>query len=460
MRHCSECGAVSPSSATTCVVCGDELSVELGKELVDGRYLTQHEVGRGAMGVVWQAEDVALQRPVALKFLAPRYVRRPQALRRFQREAAALASIRSDHVAQVYSFGIDGQSFFFAMELVLGQSCDRIIDQYERNRAHVPIHRALVILREVALGLSAVHAARIVHRDVKPDNAVVERGSGRTVLVDFGLAAPETGSRDSGTVGTPAYMAPEQIRGGERISPRTDVYGLGCTAFHLLTNRLVFETDKVPEMLQQQLEKAPRSLSALRPELAPLDSVVARALAKDPAERFASCAEMASAIEIAGARWLSRPEPIVAEPTLEDAVPVAARILVVDDDDDFAKLSVRAAQLAFFGTAARVARAKTGEEALANASRKPPSLVLLDYQMPGMDGVETLSRLRELPGASRTRVVVISATAGEEERWRFDALGIDGFLKKPIELRELVDVITAIGRARGWIPVDEDEAAQ
>ncbi|MCA9608491.1 MAG: response regulator, partial [Myxococcales bacterium] len=101
----------------------------------------------------------------------------------------------------------------------------------------------------------------------------------------------------------------------------------------------------------------------------------------------------------------------------------------------------------------------TGEEALLNAARKPPQLVLLDYDLPGMDGVELLSRLRSLPGAKKARVVVISAKAGDAERWRFDALGVDGFLRKPITMKELVDVIGALGRARGWIAVDEDEAA-
>lgn len=454
MRFCPECSSVSPDGAKVCLVCGDTLA-DGGSELIDGRYRTTHQVGRGANGVVWAGVDVALRRPVALKFLPPRLIRKPQALRRFQREAAALASIRSEHVAYVYSFGINAESFFFAMELVAGQDCKSIIERYAENGEYVPVHRALVILTELAKGLAEVHAAGIVHRDVKPDNAVVEKGSGRTVLVDFGLAVPGDAAGSSGVVGSPAYMAPEQIRGTAQISSRTDVYGLACTAFHLLTNRLVFHTGKVQEMLYRQLGEEPQRLSEIRPELAPLDEVIHRALEKDPEDRYGSCAEFGRALELAGAQWL-RPALARIEPGSDEAV--AARVLVVDDDDDFAKLSVRASQLAFFGTPTRVARARSGEEALENARLKPPQLVLLDYEMPGMDGVETLSRLRTLPGAHDARVLVISASAGEAERWRFDALGVDGFLSKPIDLRQLVDVIGALARARGWISlVQEDD---
>lgn len=456
MRHCPECRSVNPDNAQRCLVCADELPVDL-VHLVDGRYKTTKELGRGANGVVWAAIDVALRRPVALKFLSPRLTRKPEALRRFQREAAALASIRSDHVAQVYSFGIDGQSFFFAMELVEGEACDGIIGSHQENDEMVPVHRALVILIEMARGLAAVHSAGIIHRDVKPDNAVVERGSGRTVLVDLGLAVPDEDRREGTPVGSPAYMPPEQIRRGGRLSNRTDIYALGCTAFHLLTNQLVFPTSDVQDMLERQLEEHPRRLSSVREELEPLDHVIARSLEKDPEDRYASCTEMAHALELSGAAWLRR-SPLTGSGLLSLGTeqPVAARILVVDDDDDFAKLSVRASQIAFFGTSAKVVRARSGEEALEKAARKPPQLVLLDYQMPGMNGVETLSRLRALPGAKDARVLVISGKAGELDRWRFDALGVDGFLRKPIELGELVDVIGALARARGWIATEED----
>ncbi|MEZ4340579.1 MAG: serine/threonine-protein kinase [Sandaracinaceae bacterium] len=456
MRACPECGSVNPRDVTRCLVCDDPLPGEL-EDLIDGRYRTLKELGRGNNGVVYAAFDVALKRKVALKFLAPQLVSKPRAVKRFQREASALASIRSDHVAQVYSFGIEKGAMFFAMELVLGRSCKKIIQQQTENDEWIPVHRALVILIEMSRGLSAVHSAGIVHRDVKPDNAVVEQGSGRTVLVDFGLALSGADANDHQVVGSPAYMAPEQIRGTSRIGARTDVYGLACAGFHLLTNRLVFETQDVKHMLSLQLDAEPPLLSSVRPELQPLDEVFARALEKDPEDRYSNCAELTSALELAGASWLKASVPTIQSGEHEE--PVAARILVVDDDDEFAKLSVRASQIAFFGTSSKVARASTGEEALLNAARKPPQLVLLDYDLPGMDGVELLSRLRSLPGAKKARVVVISAKAGDAERWRFDALGVDGFLRKPITMKELVDVIGALGRARGWIAVDEDEAA-
>lgn len=456
MKLCPECGGVNPDGVGRCLICDDGLPLE-APLLVDGRYQKTRELGRGSNGVVYAAHDIGLRREVALKFLAPRLTREPTAVKRFQREAAALGSIRSDHVAQVHTFGVDDGAFFFTMELVRGQSVKKIIRQHTANGVWVPAHRALVILIEMARGLAAVHAAGIIHRDVKPDNAVVERGTGRTVLVDFGLAIADVHTQDSGVVGSPAYMAPEAIRGAATVSARTDVYGLACAGFHLLTNRLVFDETNVQEMLKAQLAATPPKLSSLRPELAPLDDLFDRALEKDPENRFSNCAEMISALELAGAEWLKPSLPDSSSLELDE--PVAARILVVDDDDEFAKLSVRASRIALFGTSSKVARARSGEAALLNAARKPPQLVLLDYEMPGMDGVETLSRLRSLPGAEQTRVIVISGKAGEAERWRFDALGVDGFLRKPIEMKALVDIISALGRARGWIAVDPDEAS-
>jgi len=454
VRYCAECRSVSADVAQSCMVCERPLPIET-EPLFDGRYRTLSELGRGVNGVVWKALDVTLDRPVALKFLSARLGKLPLAVGRFQREASALASIRSEHVAQVYGFGIDGTTLYIAMELIDGMACADIVEQHDRNDSFVPVHRALVILTEMARGLAAVHAAGIVHRDVKPDNVLVERGTGRAVLVDFGLAVPAETRRFSGLVGSPAYMAPEQVTGEEKITSRADVYALGATAYHLLTNQLVFERGGVREMLKAQTEEIPAPVSTHREELAPLDPVIARALEKDPADRFSSATELARALELAGARWLRADHAGDDVASAEDQEIVAARILVVDDDDDFAKLAVRAAQLAFFGTTARVRRARSGEEALRDAARKPPQLVLLDYRMPGIDGVEVLSRLRSLPGARDARVFVITAEAGEEQRWRFDALGIDGFLRKPIQLRELVDVISAMARARGWVALEE-----
>lgn len=450
VRFCEACESVNGTTAVRCMVCSARLHPS-SPDLFDGRYQTVRELGRGASGVVWAAEDRSLRRPVALKFLAPPLARNPTAVRRFQREAAALASIRSEHVAQVHAFGVEGPSSFIVMELIQGRTLEALLEEHESNETFIPVHRGLVMLRELARGLAAVHASGLVHRDVKPANVVVEQGTGRTVLVDFGLAVHTAERRALESVGSPAYMPPEQAAGEATLTSRADVYALGCTGYHLLTNRLVFPHDDVLSMIEAQLEQAPSPPSTHRPELEPLDWVFLRALQKDPADRFASAIELANALDSAGAPWLRQ-----AVEGTADAGPHNVRILVVDDDDAFAALAVRAAQLAFFGTSARVARARTGEEALRDAAAKPPQLVLLDFHMPGLDGVEVLSRLRALPGASEARVLVLSAKAGEHARWRFDALGVDGFVRKPIELRALVDVIGSLSRARGWIPLEED----
>jgi serine/threonine-protein kinase len=400
------------------------------------------------MGVVLLARDVALDREVAVKLIAPGPADRAEAGARFRREAASIAAIRHNHVVQVYSFGAHDGSWFFAMEYVRGPSLESVLADHQRHGAFVPLHRALTVLLQVARGLAAAHASGIVHRDVKPANIVIEERTGRPVLVDFGLAfrlRPD--GEDVIHGGTPAYMAPEQA-GSLDISPATDVYGLACTAFDVLANRPPFDGETLMALFLQHSTASPPRLSSLRPELAPLDPVFARALAKQPTLRYASCGEMADALELAAAPWLVRPAAPDAGEETSNAEGPAVSVLVVDDDEDFRRFAARAAQLAFFRAPLRVTSVGSGAGALESAKRRLPSLVILDYDMPGLDGIATLSSLRALPGGTSARVLVVSAKAGAEERWKFGVLGVSDFLQKPVTLQALVDTIARAGAPR------------
>ncbi|MGZ3476522.1 MAG: serine/threonine-protein kinase, partial [Polyangiales bacterium] len=199
----------------------------------------------------------------------------------------------------------DGNSFV-AMEYVRGPSLDQIIASAAAKGQWVPIDRALALIRELASGLDAVHAAGFVHRDVKPSNVLVEEGTGRPVLLDFGLARnPVRGSAKSLGAGTPWYMAPEQVDDEEvealEISARTDVYAFGCTAFELLTAAPPFETCDLDALREQQLHVEPPKASSFRPEVAPLDAPLARALAKEPDKRPDTPLELADALDAAWA---------------------------------------------------------------------------------------------------------------------------------------------------------------
>jgi eukaryotic-like serine/threonine-protein kinase len=161
-------------------------------------------------------------------------------------------------------------------------------------------------------------------------------------------------------------------------------------------------------------------------------------------------------LEHAAREALMQPDQVLSS-QITDLVPVqqdAVRVLVVDDDPVFVRLAVRAARIAFVDTQVAVSRAKSGPAAVENARRWLPQLVLLDYRLPDMDGVEVLSRIRALPGGQGVAVIVISGAVGEDARWRFSVLGVRHFVNKPVEFSELVDNVVSLAQRRGWVPMD------
>ena len=434
--------------------------------VVDGRYLVEREIARGAMGVVYLAQDIGLGRKVALKLVNPDVAQRQDVIDHFQREASALASVRHENVVQVYAFGTnepnpgetDG-AMFFAMEYVNGRDLDEIITEHASHGVAIPPYRALTILRQVASGLAAVHAAGIIHRDVKPGNIVIETDSGRPVLVDFGLAMPHdpTGKLSGAAAGSPSYMAPEQAY-GEHTTPAADVYAFGVSAFELLSGRLPFLHETVEDQLRAHVSEEPPLLSSVRPNLRPFDRVFSRMLAKDPRARYDGFGSLVGAFDSAIAKWRSgATEPAPSYP--EGGGPGKGeilRILVVDDDDSFRKVAARAAQLAFYRRQVTVAVARSGADALARAERAVPDLVLVDLKVEGLDGVETISRLRAMPRGAETRVLVVSDRDDDAERWRFSILGVNDFFAKQTGLVQLVNTITQIGERCGWLNADDE----
>ncbi|HSO00850.1 MAG TPA: serine/threonine-protein kinase [Candidatus Nanopelagicales bacterium] len=443
-----------PLAGSRCPRCGGRC--EGGAEIVvDGRYHVESELGRGGMGIVYLAADQGLRRKVALKLIAPELGDDPEWVKALQEEAAALASIRSQHVVQVYAFGLYDGSCFFAMEYVRGRTLREILDEHRAHRASVPLHRALTIVGRLGAGLDAVHEAGIVHRDLKPDNVVIEEDTGRPVLVDFGLAVTDPTDPWAMSGGTPLYMAPEQTGfspHGRVITPRTDVYSLGCLSFELLAGRPPFDDPSPDRVMSDHACTPPPPVSSRRPELAPLDAVFARALAKAPADRYATCAAFAQGLAAAAAA-VAGPDAASAAPPISGGAAEeegARRVLVVDDDPAFRRFAIRAVQLAFYQERVEIASAASGTEALVAVWRRPPHLVLLDFDLPSLDGVGTLSRLRALPRGDQARVVVLSGKLGEQDRWRFSVLGVGDFVAKPIDLEQLIDTISGIAARAGW----------
>ncbi len=268
-----------------------EVGVTLG-----GMYQIVHEISRGAMGVVYRAEDLGLSRPVALKRLRPDLTRDVELVRRFREEAGILASINHENLVRVYSFVEDRDDVFFVMELVEGISLDNLLaDLIDENR-DLDCGRVAVIVAQVASALDAMHAAGVMHRDVKPGNVVLDRTRDRAVLVDVGLAR-RLGDK-SEPAGTPGYIAPESLR-GDPESPATDVYGLAATTYALLTGQAPFgRADDYREILRRQIEEEPRPPSAWREDLPrDVDAVILRGMAAEQDDRYRSAGELASALE-------------------------------------------------------------------------------------------------------------------------------------------------------------------
>jgi serine/threonine-protein kinase len=361
-------------------------------------------------------------------------------------EARAMARIRHPNVVQVYAFGEHGDARYVAMEFIKGASLEHITTEHQARREPLSIHSALSVLREVIDGVSAIHDAGLLHCDLKPANIVVEEDTGRAVVIDFGVAVKARSAHAMPLAGSPAYMAPEQADddgdSGSKLSEQSDIYALGVTAFEILTGALPYMARGYAQMMAAHRDAAIPRMSSLRPELAPFDALVCRALAKHPAERFTSCAEMKVALEEARALWAQGPR-------MDSEVPSSAptadevRVLVVDDDSLFRSAAARAAKLAFSDKIIRVLPASSGEQAVSIAARRMPNVILLDYMLPNLDGVATLSAIRSLPSGHDARVVVISGSV-DEVRWRFAALGVKDFLPKPVDLDQLIGTLQAI----------------
>lgn len=283
--------------------------IERGTVLA-GKLRVERVLGRGAMGVVFEATDLALHRRVAVKVVGQSLGNTPETRERFTREARAAAKLASDHVARVFETGeLDDGAPYLVMEYLEGRSLEAVVTE------DGPLDPAFAIdcMLQALEALAEAHRAGLVHRDFKPANLfLAERPNGRSVVkvLDFGIvkdAASKARITETGAVmGTPAYMSPEQITSGAPVDARADVWAAGVSLFELVVGTLPFDASSIPGMLSRILrEDAPR-LRQLRPDLPEdLEGVVARCLDKDPGARFADAAELAAALEQVRARLAS-----------------------------------------------------------------------------------------------------------------------------------------------------------
>ena len=269
-----------------------------------GEYSLERELGRGGMGVVYLAREVQLNRLVAIKVLPSA---EPEMRERFLREARMAASLSHPNIVPIHRVGEAGRFVYFVMAFVDGETLG------ERLRARGPLGAAAAarLLREVAWALAYAHGRGVIHRDVKPDNILIERATGRALVSDFGIAIAGDDEGNEGRVmGTAQFMSPEQATGGI-VDGRSDLYSLGIVGYLALSGRLPFDAENLPALLAKQVnEPAPLLTRAVSGLPRPLSAAIDRCLRKDASERFDTGEALADALEESPANRAQLPAPL------------------------------------------------------------------------------------------------------------------------------------------------------
>ncbi len=257
-----------------------------------GDFQVERLVGRGGMGDVYLATQLSLSRPVALKVLRPDVLSKPGYIDRFLSEAIAVAKLNHPSIVHVYATDQVDCHHYIAMEYVEGTN----LREYVRKRGALDLQQAMAIMKQTAQAIGAAGEAGLIHRDVKPENILIAR-RGRVKVADFGLCRhmDEEGghvTQAGTTMGTPAYMSPEQAQ-GYPLDHRSDLYSLGATFYYMLAGTPPFRADSPVAMALKQVREIPVSLLIHRPDLpVEIDRLVMKLMAKNPADRFQSAAEM------------------------------------------------------------------------------------------------------------------------------------------------------------------------
>jgi serine/threonine-protein kinase len=312
-----------------------------GPTRLGGRYEIEGLLGEGGMGTVYRARDVELDERVALKVLRRELVDSPAILARFKQEAKLARRVTHRNVARTFDIGEHEGEKFLTMELVEGESLAGVV----ARRGRLPLAEVVHIVDEVCAGMAAAHAANVVHRDLKPDNVLMGK-DGRIVVTDFGIAHAAAGAAGvaktiGGIVGTPAYMAPEQVEAATDIDARADLYALGAMIYELLTGERPWPGDAPFVVAAARLIHPPPDPRVLVPSLpAPVAEVVLRCMAKDRAARFASAELLATALKEA-ASSSGAPSPTLSAPRAPLPPPSPSQVLVSEKAPRDAPLPAR-----------------------------------------------------------------------------------------------------------------------
>lgn len=425
------------------------------RHLVVGNYRLLDEIGSGGMGVVYRGEHALLRRPVAIKILRDAGDSGETMLQRFFVEMRALARIRHPNVVWALDAGTvkptrvdDSFVHYLVMEYVTGTNLEHLA-----TKSPLSVSQACELIYQIAGALDETHKLNLVHRDIKPSNILVT-SQGVAKLLDFGLALHFGRRRLTmpGTLlGTLGFMAPEQISDAATVDIRTDLFGLGATLFFCLTGACPFSTTgTIANQVAARLTQGPPAVRTYRPDVSPeLETIIRRMMATNRDDRYPTPQSVLHALlpfVNSTSRFEGKHRHVDGGSSSgHDADPVrptaaAAPRIVIADDEAYIR---RICKSYFTREGYECAEAADGEETLQILSQREYDIVLLDVDMPKLDGAEALKRLRRNQPGGHLKVIMMSGGVTPDEMSTMLALGADDYLAKPLPRAELVSRVQA-----------------
>ncbi len=446
IKTCPRCGRAVDGRATKCIHCGAELktlsassryeAVEMALDeapsiesvVVSGRYEIEKELGRGGMGVVFLALDKELGSQVALKLLLVEFASDQRFVDAMRAEAKLCLSLSHPNIVRLHTFEASGRSAFLVMEYVDGPSLADLLAEKEK----MSLKDVAGYMRQACAALDYAHSEGVIHKDIKPANFLIDKKN-KLRLADFGIAQRARYTYGQLTqkvvMGTPTYMSPEQLL-GQKIDHRTDIYSMGAVAYELLSG--------CPPFVSENMEKA-----IMLDEPEPLEGVparanmaIAKALRKDRYRRWQSATAFYQALAHGKTQIEVTPPETIQWPTPGQAQEVRKarklRVLAVDDDGDILKLVQATLGLAGYD----VQTAVDGQDALEKLGISDYDLIVLDIQMPRLDGMRMLTRVR----SAGSNVPVLMLTGHSEHKSVLEGYrsGANYYMTKPFAVERLI----------------------
>jgi serine/threonine protein kinase len=273
----------------------------MGQDSILGQHLDEYRLekllGRGNMARVYRGLDMRLNRWVAIKVIDTPFRSDSEYVKRFEREAQAIAQLQHPHIVTVYRYGQVRNVLYIAMQYIEGSDLETVLDAYRSDGRFMSPPDVSRIIREVCLALDHAHAQGVIHRDVKPSNIMLDK-LGRGVLTDFGLALMTELGTYGEILGTPHYIAPEQAISSAKVSPQSDLYAVGVTLFEMFTGYLPFDSEVLMDIALMHVNQPAPAPRQFRPDISPaVEAVILQAMAKDPRDRYPTGAALADALD-------------------------------------------------------------------------------------------------------------------------------------------------------------------